>query len=134
MRRHSLKIFLGLSALFVLVLAGWFFATNRPVRVQVAHPEQAVPVQVFGLGTVEARILSKVGFEVGAALMELKVDHGDVVNKGDVLAKLHRKKQEAKVEKARAGVLSAEAGLKEAEANIIKARAVFAISLSREPV
>ncbi len=126
MRRHSFKIFLGLAALIVLVLAGWFFATNRPVRVQVAHLEKGVQVQVFGLGTVEARILSKVGFEVGAALMELKVDHGDAVNKGDILAKLHRKEQEAKVEKARAGVLSAQAGLKEAQANIIKARAVFA--------
>ncbi|MHA1164983.1 MAG: efflux RND transporter periplasmic adaptor subunit [Alphaproteobacteria bacterium] len=126
MRKHSLKIFLGLAALLTLAAAGWFFATNRPVKVQVAEPEQGVQVKVFGLGTVEARILSKVGFEVGAALKELKADHGDVVKKGDVLAKLHSTEQGAKVEQARAGVLSAGAGLKEAEANVIKARAVFA--------
>ncbi|GBE43855.1 MAG TPA: efflux RND transporter periplasmic adaptor subunit [Rhizobiales bacterium] len=126
MRRHSLKIFLGLAAALVLVLAGWVFAANRPVKVQVAHIEQNVPVKVFGLGTVEARILSKVGFQAGAALQELMADHGDVVKKGDVLARLNAREQEAKVKKARAGILSAEAGLKEARANVIKARAVLA--------
>ncbi len=126
MRKHSLKIFLTLAALLILVLAGWFFATNRPVKVQVAEVERGVSVQVFGLGTIEARILSKVGFEVGAALLELKADHGDAVKKGDVLARLHSTEQKAKVEQARAGILSAEAARKEAEANIIKARAVFA--------
>lgn len=130
MRRHSLKVFLGFAVLFLLVLVGWFFVTNRPVRVQVAHMEQGVPVKVFGLGTVEARILSKVGFEVGAALRELRADHGDLVKKGAVLAKLHSKEQEAKVEKARAGVLSARAGLIEVQANVSKARAVLAQKLA----
>jgi HlyD family secretion protein len=32
----------------------------------VATVEETVPVRVFGLGTVEARVLSKIGFEVGA--------------------------------------------------------------------
>ena len=130
MRRYALKIFFGLAAALILVLAGWFFATNRPVKVQVAQLEQGVQVKVFGLGTVEARILSKVGFEVGAALLALKADHGDAVKKGDILARLHSTEQEAKVEKARAGVLSAEAAIKEAQANVIKARAVLAQRLA----
>ena len=130
MRRHALKIILGLSALIILLAAGWFFATNRPVKVQVAQSEQGVPVKVFGLGTVEARILSKVGFEVGAALLELKADHGDAVKKGNVLARLHSTEQEAKLKKARAGILSAQAGLIEVQANVSKARAVLAQKLA----
>lgn len=94
--------------------------------VEVARPVENVPVQVFGLGTVEARILSKIGFEVGAALVELNADHGDQVKAGDVLARLHSAEQEARVAKARAGVVNAEAAVRMAEAAVGKARAVLA--------
>ncbi|SKA25120.1 HlyD family secretion protein [Enhydrobacter aerosaccus] len=102
------------------------FLHMRPVSVTVVAPEQHVPVRVFGLGTVEARIVSKIGFEIGAAIVELRADHGDIVKKGDVLARLHASAQEAKVVRAKAIVLSAEAGLTKVDANIAKARAVFA--------
>ena len=39
-------------------------------------------VRVYGLGTVEARIVSDIGFEVGAALTDLAVDSGDAVDGG----------------------------------------------------
>ena len=38
---------------------------------------------------IEAQVLSRVGFEVGAALTELDADHGDEVARGDVLARLN---------------------------------------------
>lgn len=85
-----------------------------------------MPVRVFGLGTVEARVLSKIGFEVGAALVELAADHGDRVAKGQVMARLSAGEQEAKLAKARALALVAEANIKRAEANLEKARAVLA--------
>ena len=81
---------------------------------------------MFGLGTVEARVLSKIGFEVGATLAELRVDHGDRVAKGQVLAHLSSGEQEAKVAKAKAALLIAEVNIKRAEANLEKARAVLA--------
>ena len=73
----------------------------------VAEMSVNVPVRVFGLGTVEARVLSKVGFEVGAAVTELNADHGDTVSQGTVLARLQTTQQEAKVARAKAAVLSA---------------------------
>lgn len=109
-----------------LAIAGYVIFTNRTVSVRVARVEQNVSVRVFGLGTVEARILSKIGFEVGAAIVELRADHGDLVKKGDVLARLHTAEQEAKVAKAKAGLLSAEVGIRRAEANVEKARAILA--------
>lgn len=109
-----------------LALGGGYLLSNRPVDVRVAMIERKVPVRVFGLGTIEARTLSRVGFEVGATLTELNADHGDVVNKGVVLARLASAGQVARVAKARAGVQSAEVNQRKAEANVEKGRAVLA--------
>lgn len=110
-------ILLGLPILFY----SW-----RPVSVSVAVVEHDIPVRVFGLGTVEARVLSKIGFEVGATLTELAADHGDRVKTGQILARLNAGEQQAKVAKARAAIEIAQANVKRAEASLEKARAVLA--------
>ncbi|MEQ1612688.1 MAG: hypothetical protein ABL904_08025, partial [Hyphomicrobiaceae bacterium] len=51
------------------------------------------------------RVLSKIGFEVGATPVELKAGHGDRVKKGNVAARLAVGEQEAKVAKAKAALL-----------------------------
>lgn len=119
----------ALAAALGLALAGaalYFVLFLRPLTVEVARPAAQVPVEVFGLGTVEARILSRIGFEVGAALVELNVDHGDLVREGDVLARLHGDEQEARVAQSRAGVRHAQASVRVAEASVAKAAAVLA--------
>src|SRR3546814_17754567 len=98
----------------------------RPLPVEVVRTTDRVPVEVFGLGTVEARILSRVGFEVGAALVELTADHGARVKQGEVLARLHSGEQEARVAKAKAGMVNAEAVVRMAASAVGKARAVLA--------
>lgn len=115
-----------LAAAVVLAVGGIVILQRRPLIVSVAGVERAVPIKVYGLGTIEARILSDVGFEVGAALSELKTDHGDRVAKGTVLARLHSAEQDAKVAKARAGVVNAEAALKAAETAVGRAQAILA--------
>ena len=102
------------------------FVNNRPLRVDVAVVERDVTVRVFGLGTIEARVMSKIGFEVGATLVELNADHGDRVVKGQVLARLSLGEQEAKVARAKASLEVAEANINRADANLEKARAVLA--------
>jgi HlyD family secretion protein len=118
-----LALVLGIVIVSVLVV---FFIVQRPIMVEVAYPEQDVPVTVFGLGTVEARVLSKVSFEVGATLIELNADHGDHVDKGEVLARLHDAEQAARVVKAQAGITHTNASLNMARALVEKARAVLA--------
>jgi HlyD family secretion protein len=98
---------------------------QRSVTVQVAYPESNVPIIVFGLGTTEARVVSEVGFEVGATLVELNADHGDKVKKGAVLGRLQSAEQEARVAKAKAGVINAEAAMNMALTVVEKARAVL---------
>jgi len=107
-----------------LAAAGYLFIQKRPLTVAVVGGGGPVPVQVFGLGTVEARVLSRVGFEVGGALVELAADHGDRVTGGDVLARLHATVQQARLAKAQANLAQAEAALQKAQAAFSRAQAV----------
>jgi HlyD family secretion protein len=103
--------------LAALALAGfWWFATQRPLEVAVAAVSQDVPVTVFGLGAVEARVLSRVGFEVPGTLVQVLADHGDRVAAGTILARLNEAGQQARLSRAEASLLSAEAAMARAEA------------------
>jgi HlyD family secretion protein len=95
----------------------------RPVGVQVVETERDVPIQVFGLGTVEAQVLSRVGFEVAGTLIELHADYGDRVAAGTLLARLDSREQEARVAQARAAVAQAESAIRQAAATIERAQA-----------
>ncbi|MFN7000439.1 MAG: biotin/lipoyl-binding protein [Elioraea tepidiphila] len=96
-------------ALAAVIAGAWWYATQRPLAVPVAAVMRDVPIRVFGLGTIEAQVLSRVGFEVPGTLVEVLVDHGDEVAEGTVLARLNPASQQARVAKAEAAVLSAEA-------------------------
>lgn len=103
-----------------------FILTERPLPVQVVQPETDVALRIYGLGTVEARVLSRVGFEVGAALDSLAVDAGDRVVRGQELAALAPAAQEARVVRAEAAVAAATAGVAKAEAAVGRARVYLA--------
>ena len=124
---HSRLIFWSalLFAAVGIVADGWalFF---RPVGVQVLESQGNVAVQIFGLGTVEARVVSRVGFKVAGVLAELKTDHGDRVAKGAVLARLDTREQSARVGRANANIDQAVANLNRALAGVAKAEANYA--------
>ena len=114
-------------AVLVLVTAGlaggaWLFLF-QPVSVQVVETERDVSIQVFGLGTVEARVVSRVGFEVAGTLIELHADYGDRIARGTLLARLDSREQKARVAQAKAGVAQAESAIRQATATIERAQA-----------
>jgi HlyD family secretion protein len=109
------------SGALVLVANSW----QLPVSVLVAKIEKDVPIQIFGLGTIEAQTISKIGFETAGTLVELKADQGDIVKSGALLAKLHSREQETHVAQARAAVAQAEAAIGQAEAAVEKSEAVL---------
>ncbi len=125
LQKPTVRYALVAVGVVVIIAAPIFVYANRPIQVQVAAIEQNIPVRVFGLGTTEARVLSKVGFEVGATLAELNADHGDQVSKGQVLARLSTGEQDAKVAKARAALLIADVNIAKSAANLEKTRAVL---------
>ncbi|WP_164871857.1 efflux RND transporter periplasmic adaptor subunit [Solirhodobacter olei] len=116
--------------LLVVLVAGVGFglwtAFLRPVPVEAAGVATDVPVQVFGLGTVEARVSSKIGFQVPGVLVDLRADVGDRVAKGTVLARLDDRVQKAVLTRADATVEQANAGLAKAQASLDKAQVNYA--------
>lgn len=100
---------LTLAALLGLGLAGLSLLRLQPITLETARPERDVPLRVFGLGTMEARVLSRIGFEVAGVLVAVQADHGDGVPAGTVLARLDPASQQARLARAEAGLQSAEA-------------------------
>jgi HlyD family secretion protein len=124
-RRRVLLITIVLALVAAAGATAWtlFF---RPINVQVSQSERDVLVQVFGLGTVEARVTSKVGFKVSGVLVDLRADVGDRVLKGTVLARLDEREQTARVGRTKAATEQAEANLQRAMATVQKAQANYA--------
>jgi HlyD family secretion protein len=126
-RRHARQR--GRVVALVLVVAllagagfGLWSTFLRPVSVEATGIAANVPVQVFGLGTVEARVGSKIGFQVPGVLVDLRADVGDRVSRGTVLARLDDRVQKAVVARADAAVEQANAGLAKAQASLDKAQ------------
>lgn len=133
-RRFALPV-VGLAAV-ALFIGGGFYFQSRPVAVDVASYQGDVAIEVFGLGTVEARTLSRLGFEVTGSLAELHGDFGDKVRKGQLLAKLQDGEQRAKVDFAKAAVAQTEALSRQARVALERAevalRQKLSISVRRE--
>ena len=125
MNRTRLLLIAIVLALVAAVGAAAWGSFFRPINVQVSHPESNVAVQVFGLGTVEARVTSKIGFKVSGVLVELRADVGDRVTQGAVLARLDDREQSAQVARAKAAVQQTEASLQRAKASVAKAQANY---------
>lgn len=120
-----LKWIVGTALALAGVVGVAAYTWSRPLTVTVAPIEKDVPIQVFGLGTIEAQTVSRIGFETAGTLVELHADHGDTVKAGTLLGRLQSREQEARVAQARAAVVQAQAGVEQAVSGIEKADAVL---------
>ena len=118
--------FAGAIGALLLVVGGvayWRFAREIPVR--IAAPEQNVAVRVFGIGTIEAQVVSKVGFQIAGKVIAIAADQGDFVKSGTVLAKLDDEAQRAKVKKSEAAQAQAAANLAKTQAQRARAEITY---------
>ncbi|MFP4538501.1 MAG: efflux RND transporter periplasmic adaptor subunit [Dichotomicrobium sp.] len=125
MTRKRLIQLVALLVIAGLAGGGAWALWLRPMEVQIATTEHDVPIKVFGLGTVEAQVRSDIGFETAGTLVELHADHGDSVEKGQLLARLDSREQAARVAQARANVSQAEAAVEQSAADVERAEAVL---------
>ncbi len=93
--------------------AALYWNRMREIPVRVAAPERGVEVRVFAIGTVEAQVVSRIGFQLSGKINAISADQGDLVRAGSVLARLDDDAQRAKLMKS-------EAALRQAAANLLK--------------
>jgi HlyD family secretion protein len=123
--RALATLLLATGIIAVLAGAVWYQRLS-PLPVPVAEAAGEQPIEVFALGTVEARVVTRLGFRLSGTIIDLAADHGDRVTAGARLARLDAREQEARTARARAGVASAEATVAVAEAAANRATVVFA--------
>lgn len=114
--RPMFKRGLVIAALIAIGASAFVWSSKREIAVPVLSPEKNVEVRVFGIGTVEAQVVSKVGFHLAGKIRAISADQGDVVPSGTLLAKLDDDSQRAKLMKS-------EAIVRQAAANVVKAQA-----------
>jgi RND family efflux transporter MFP subunit len=124
----------------VIALAGVGFATLRtkaqePVKKEAAKPALTVnvamptfeklPLKIISSGTIVPWQESVIGSELsGVAINAIYVDVGDLVKKGQVLAKLNSESITADVNQVQAALQEANANFEEAKANAEIARTI----------
>lgn len=123
--KRRLVIGAAVAALAAVTAAGAWAIAVRPVTVAVATPARDVAITVFGIGTVEARVASKLGFSDGGAVAAITADVGDRVAAGTVLARLEDSEQQARLARAEAQLARARADVDRAIAKVARARAVL---------
>jgi len=109
-----------------LLLGGAFYwRSAREITVQTISVQRDVEVRVFGIGTVEAQIVSKIGFQIAGRVIAVEADQGDQVKAGVLLAKLDEAAQRAKLMKSEVAMRQAAANLIKAQAQGERARATY---------
>lgn len=125
MNSRAAKLAAGLMAALVLAGGGYYWRLMREIPVRTVAPQQNVEVRVFGIGTIEAQIVSRVGFQIAGKLIAVEADQGDVVKAGALLAKLDDAAQRAKLRKSEATQQQAAANLAKTQAQRARAEVTY---------
>ncbi|RJO74544.1 MAG: efflux RND transporter periplasmic adaptor subunit [Myxococcales bacterium] len=119
LRRPLLWLLAALGAFIVLK-----FTLLAPMSVRaVAVGKRDLTAQVYGNGTVEAKVVVAVSSKVTGRIEELLADQGDKVKEGQLLAKLESEDFRQQVLQAQAQVNKGEASLAMERADLLKAQA-----------
>ncbi len=115
----------GLAAIVVLAaVAGGFlwWRSQAPVAVTVAAIERNVEARLFGIGTIEAQISARIGFQIAGRIVSVSADQGQILEVGTVIARLDAAVQQARVQKAQVAMQQSETALAKARALLERAR------------
>ncbi len=100
--RNRKKQLLGAAGVLAVSMVLWRLVLG-PVAVQgVRLARHDLVAQVYGNGTVEAKVVVNIASKITGRIVEVDADQGDVVKRGQVLAKLDRSELEAQDRQAQA--------------------------------
>lgn len=112
--------------LILLIALGWRLLRGGPaVEVLEVQPGPVVS-EVFGTGTLEARVKATLSSRLQERLAEVLVDQGDPVREGQVLARLDEGELRRQVDVAVAGLAAAQATAERVKVDETRAEAVAA--------
>lgn len=119
----KLKPLLWLAVLVAVVILLRLTVFGPPKVRTVRLEKRDLVAQVYGNGTVEAKVVVNVASKITGRLFTLAVDQGETVQRGQVLASLDDSELRDQMRKAKAGVDKARAMVAVANATRQKARA-----------
>lgn len=100
-----------------------------PKRVKVVRVEKRdLTAEVYGNGTVEAKVVVGVSSKITGRIVELYADQGDRVKRGQLLAKLDNDDFLQQEQQSLAGLNRSAASLSVAQANLQKAKASLVLA------
>jgi len=100
-----------------------------PPRVQaVTIQKRDLIAQVYGNGTVEAKVVVAISSKITGRIVVLYADQGDTVKRGQLLARLENNDVLQQQQQSEAGLNRSAAGLRVEQANFLKATATLALA------
>ena len=112
-----------LVVVFSLLLYRWQFA---PAKVQTHTVQRgALVAEVFGTGTLEAKMHAVLGAQISGRIAEVSVQQGERVKAGQVLARLDSDELQRQLEMAQASLEAAKAAIERIEADRQRAQIVL---------
>ncbi|HKR52807.1 MAG TPA: efflux RND transporter periplasmic adaptor subunit [Chthoniobacterales bacterium] len=121
--RRRRKILIGIGALLLLWIIGAIFNSKRekPIPVTTDKATQRTIVQtVSATGKIQPETEVKISPEVAGEIIELPVDDGMAIKKGDLLVKIKPDSYKALVEQQEAAISSAKATNLQQKATMLK--------------
>lgn len=119
------------AAVSASLLGGVYYWRNvRELTLETLPVQSGVEVRVFGIGSVEAQVVSKIAFQVGGKLIQIGADQGELVTAGGLLAKLDDSVQRAKLMKSDVATRQAAASLAKAQAQSERANFAYSQKMS----
>jgi HlyD family secretion protein len=117
----------GFLLIFLVVgkSAGWI-GKPREIEVEIAQAKRVTIVEkVSASGTVQPVTEVKIAPEVSGEIIDLLVEEGDSVRKGQTLVKIRPDTWQSQLERAQAGLSQQRANLEQTQSNYERSRATF---------
>lgn len=113
-----------LAALILAAGAGAFlwWRNVAPLVLETVRIDKNIEPRLFGIGTIEAQISARLGFQLAGRIVTLAADQGQILEKGVEIARLDSSVQEARVQKAQVARQQSETAIAKAKALLARAQ------------
>lgn len=121
---------IGAAVFIILFLiigksAGWI-GKPKELEVEIAKAKRVTIIEkVSASGTVQPVTEVKLAPEVSGEIIELRVEEGDSVKRGETLVKIRPDTWQSQLDRAEAGLSQQRASLEQTEAQLLRAKATF---------